>query len=389
MNLRLTVLMIAALLQALAGGFRISGRVLDGETGKPIANAVVVLSRTDDAFKQTVTVGTDGLFQFVNVPRGPYQLHTQHPNPVVPYRGQSLDIDLTRDLENMGMILSPAVSRVAIAGKVVVIGGEPLPRAISSILFSNEAVAVQPDGSFQTRLRPAQHYEVVIPNAPEGFYVESVSGGTWNRSSSIWIFRDAPRSPIEVVLGVGRLRMSGRVVDASGNPAPQASVTVTGPAPENDTRTVALNTAGTFSIGGLRSGDYELRARMGTGDAVRAAFLRVPITTANRANLELAVKAPSPVTGQIVVTPSGTVSELVRFNLSVEVEDAMGTRTVRVDSKGAFQFRSFEPDYVVTVKDLPIGLRVDSVSKDSGSVEIRLKTIQGDVFPGLRLNDRR
>jgi hypothetical protein len=316
-------------------------------------------------------------------------LHTQHPNPVVPYRGQSLDIDLTRDLENMGMILSPAVSRVAIAGKVVVIGGEPLPRAISSILFSNEAVAVQPDGSFQTRLRPAQHYEVAIPNAPEGFYVESVSGGTWNRSSSIWIFRDAPRSPIEVVLGVGRLRMSGRVVDASGNPAPQASVTLTGPAPENDARTVALNTAGAFSIGGLRSGDYELRARTGTGDATRAAFLRVPITTANRANLELVVKAPSPVTGQIIVAPPRTVSELVRFNLSVEIEDAMGTRTVRVDSKGAFQFRSFEPDYVVTVKDLPIGLRMESVSKDSGSVDVRLKTIQGDAFPDLRFLDRR
>jgi hypothetical protein len=150
---------------------------------------------------------------------------------------------------------------------------------------------------------------------------------------------------------------------------------------------VVLNSAAAFSIGAVRPGNYELRARTGTGDNLTAGFLPI-VVTANQANLEIVVKPSSPVAGQIVVLPPRTVSELVRFNVAVEINDALGSRTVRVDSRGAFQFRSFEPDYSVTVRNLPVGLRYESHRKSPGSVEIRLETVQGDPFPGLRFNDR-
>jgi len=400
MNLSLVAFFLTALLQAQVSGFRISGRVLDGETGKPIVNAVVTLTGRDDkssnfpprpeeGFKRTVTIGADGLFQFTNVPRGPYRLHTEHPNPVVPYRGDSLEFDLTADLSNLGLVLSPAVSRVPITGKVVVVGGQPLPSTLSAISFSNDPVTVQRDGSFQTRLRPAQHYEVTIQNAPEGFYVESVSGGTWNALTGSWVFRDNPHPPIEVVLGVGRLQMSGRVLDVNGSALPQATVTLLGPLPAREVHFVTLNAAGTFSIGNLRSGDYELRAKTGTGEDMRAVFLPVTMTTASRASLDLVVRPSSQVAGQVVVAPPRTVAELVRFDLAVEINDAMGTQTVRVDSKGTFQFRSFEPDYALFLKNLPVGLRAGSISKTAGAVVIRLETILGDDFPGGLRFDRR
>src|SRR5678815_1150388 len=127
MNLAL-VSLILALLQAPASGLRIAGRVIDGETGKPVVDAVVTLNSANaDGFSKTFTVGPDGLFEFVNIPRGSYQLRTQHPKPVVPYRSESLDIDLKNDLQGLGMILSPAVSKVPIRGKVVMSGGGPLP----------------------------------------------------------------------------------------------------------------------------------------------------------------------------------------------------------------------------------------------------------------------
>jgi hypothetical protein len=414
MCLSLVAFFIAALLQipAQTTGFRISGRVLDGETGKPIVDAVVTLSDgAENGVKRTATIGTNGLFEFANVPRGSYTLQTRHPNPVVPYRSESLEINLTKNLDNVGLVLSPAVSRVPITGRVVVAGGEPLPAAISSILFSNEAVTIQRDGSFQTRLRATQRYEIALQKPPEGFYVDSVSGGTWNRSSNTWFFRDTPNAPVEVVLGFSRLRISGRVVDSIGNPLPQAVVTLSGPLLDGNGRVilssadsvsvgatpppssmnfinpVVLNSAAAFSIGAVRPGNYELRARTGTGDNLTAGFLPI-VVTANQANLEIVVKPSSPVAGQIVVLPPRTVSELVRFNVAVEINDALGSRTVRVDSRGAFQFRSFEPDYSVTVRNLPVGLRYESHRKSPGSVEIRLETVQGDPFPGLRFNDR-
>ena len=256
--------LMTTLLQAPVSGFRISGRVLDGETGKPIVNAVVTLTGAEknlsfpprlaeEGFKRTVTIGADGLFQFTNVPRGSYRLHTEHPNPIVPYRGDSLEFELTADLNNMGLVLSPAVSRVPVTGRVVLAGGGPLPGAIAAILFSNEAVTVQRNGSFQARLRPAQHYAVAIQNNPEGFYVESVSGGTWNKLTSTWVFRDNLSSPIEIELGVARLRISGRVIDPDGKSAPQATAMLLGPVPADTFSPVTLSSTGTFSVGSLRS----------------------------------------------------------------------------------------------------------------------------------------
>src|SRR5688500_19984273 len=102
-----TFLLIAALLQTPipSAGVRVSGRVVDGETGKPLPDVVVTLSNPSaGASKRTVTTGPNGTFQFSGVQRGAYRLETAHPKPVVAYRSESLDIDITnRDLDNLGL----------------------------------------------------------------------------------------------------------------------------------------------------------------------------------------------------------------------------------------------------------------------------------------------
>src|SRR5687767_6288555 len=114
-----TFVLMAALVQAptSAAGVRISGRVIDGETGKPLAEATVTLSTAQEV-KRTVPVTANGTFQFVNIPRGAYRLVANHTKPVVPYRSESLDIDVAdRNIEDVGMILSPAIPKVSVTAR--------------------------------------------------------------------------------------------------------------------------------------------------------------------------------------------------------------------------------------------------------------------------------
>jgi hypothetical protein len=381
-------LLILVLLQAPASGLRVAGRVIDGETGKPVVDAVVTLTSANaDGFSKTFTVGADGLFQFVNIPRGSYQLRTQHPKPVVPYRSESLDIDLKNDLEGLGMILSPAVSKVPVKGRVVMSGGATLPRTVSSILFSGDAVSMASDGSFETRLRPGQAYDIGFPNTAAGAYVASVSGaGSWRDLTGTWTFREGANAPIEIVIGIGRETIAGRVTDVSAKPVAQAMVTLVGPAPLAKPREITLTASGTFTLTGMRPGDYELRAQIGNGDTMLAAFRKFSVGPQARTNLEVVLKPATNVSGSVVVIAPHTLNDLMKFNPSIQIIDVMGIRPARLDSKGAFQFKSFEGDYTILVTDLPLELRVDSISKDAAGVEIRIGGVHSDrpddVRPG-------
>jgi hypothetical protein len=373
-------LLIVALLQvpATGSGFRIAGRVLDGETGKPIPDASVVLSSANaDGFTRTVTVGADGLFQFVNIPRGSYQLRTQHPKPVVPYRSDSLDIDLKNDLEGLGMILSPAVPKSPIQGKVTMTGSAPLPRA-SSILFSGEAVSIRPDGTFETRLRAGQPYVIEFRPEAEGLYLASVSGGEWNEFRGIWKFREGSVPTLEIVVGVGRGRVVGRVLGMSGNPSTSAIVTITGPAPLTQSRTVTITSAGTFTVTGIRAGTYVLRAISGSGETAQAALREFSVTAQGLTDLDVRTKPATLIRGQVILSPPHTIADLLRFDPSVLVDDAMGTRFISIDSKGMFQFKSFESDFRVAIPNLPIEFHVISTSKGPGTVEILLGATHND-----------
>jgi len=373
-----------------ATGVRVSGRVVDGETGKPLAGAVVTLSNSGaNATKRTTTAGANGSFEFVNVTRGQYRLEVSHPQPIVPYRSESLDLEISnRDLDSLGLILSPAISKVEIAGKLVMGDGSALPpAAILAVKFSGESVTTLRDGSFQLRLRPFEKYDVTLDNPPEGFYVTAVSGGTWDEVAGKWSFRNKPAAPVQVILERGQRRVAGRVLNGAGTPSPQAKVTLLGPGPSRTTREIAPGPGATFAFGGVRPGDYELTAKSGSGDGLRSSTLRFKIDAQDRANLELSLKSMSPIKGQILTPQSYALDELMRFKPYIEVADAAGARRVDIDSKGMFQFRAFEDDFTVAVTNLPWELRVSSVDKQPSAVTITLSRREGDGPD--RVRDRR
>jgi hypothetical protein len=381
------LLLIPALMQAPAAApaMRVSGRVVNGETGRPFAGAIVTLSNSSgNTSKRSVTVGADGSFEFLNVLRGHYLLRAEDPQPNIPSRTETMEIEvLSRDLNALGLIISPAVPKVEIAGRVVIANGGSLPSAISAVQFSGESAPVRADASFQLRLRPAQKYVVTLDRPVEGYYVESVSMGEWDAATGTWIFRDKPGETVQVTLSVGRRRIRGRILSAGKTPAPQSTATLMGPAPATAIRDVVLGSDATFSFGGMRSGEYELRAKHEAGDNTQAGLLRFSVEAQDRYDLELVLQSLTLIKGQVVVPGSRTMEELMLFKPYVELSDAMGKRRVTIDANGAFQFRSFDGDFVVEVKNLPVEFRVDSISTGPSSVDVLLEILQGDV-PGFR-----
>jgi hypothetical protein len=311
------LLLIPALMQAPAAApaMRVSGRVVNGETGRPFAGAIVtLLSSSGNTSKRSVTVGADGSFEFLNVLRGHYLLRAEDPQPDIPSRTETMEIEvLSRDLNALGLIISPAVPKVEITGRVVIANGGSLPAAISAVRFSGESAPVRPDASFQLRLRPAQKYVVTLDRPVEGYYVESVSTGEWDAATGAWSFRDKPGTTVQVTLSVGRRRIRGRILSAGKTPAPQSTVTLMGPAPATAIRDVVIGSDATFSLGGIRSGEYELRAKHEAGDNTQAGLLRFRVDAQDRIDLELVLKSLTPIKGQVVVPASRTMEELMAF----------------------------------------------------------------------------
>ena len=283
-----------------------------------------------------------------------------------------------RDLNDVGLIMSPAVPRVLVSGKVGMAGGGSLPSEISALKLSNEVIPIERDGTFQVRMRPLEHYELGIPGAPEGYFVESISAGSWNPVFATWSLRDKPTTVVQVTLNAVRQRISGRILSAKKTPAPRANVLLVGPSPSRATREVVPGSDGTFSLGGIRPGDYELRATNGVGDAAEAGLLRFSIGTQNREDLDVALGPRIPISGQVVVAAPRTIDELMRFKPYIEIDDVMGRSKVTIDARGTFQFRSFEGAYTLTIRELPVELRVQSITPGPSTVTVRVGSMPGD-----------
>jgi hypothetical protein len=385
-----TFVLITALLQAPppTTGVRISGRVIDGETGKALSEATVTISPRNEepmrlvfpaarvtaptppgnSFKQTVPVTATGTFQLVNVPRGAYRLVANHSKPVIPYRSESLDIDVTdRNIEDVGMILSPAIPKVPVTARFV----PPIP----GFRLSGEQIVVQRDGTFEVRLRPMEKYDFDLP---AGYYIESISAGEWTPVPGRWMLRDKPASTVQITLSTGRLKFSGRMLLANRTPAPNGTLILTGPAPSSAQRTARLDTGGLFSVEGLRPGAYQVRAQTGSGFTLQANWFALTLGDQNREGMEILLNGMTSIKGQVIVS-GRTLEDLMRFKPSLAVEDPQSPRrVVPIDSKGTFEFSSFDGSFQVEVLNLPYELRVQSITMGPSSVTIRVGTILRD-----------
>jgi protocatechuate 3,4-dioxygenase beta subunit len=231
----------------LSRGAIVSGTVFDPR-GKPMRSGTMTLERAgwvnEPLLVRHVPIAADGSFVFLGVPAGGYSLwlgpqlalalRIQFGDTVaiappsslfVPTGGKSLVIDgpgpITVDIRT-----SLAAS---VTGKLLTEGEGALdsPRAFELVADTGRARAVvHDDGTFEMRdLRGRMRF--TLGAAPRGWFLKSLLIGGVNAADTPISFQDARETRNGVVALLARTgEVTGRVVDAGGQPAVQASVLV-------------------------------------------------------------------------------------------------------------------------------------------------------------------
>lgn len=151
------------------GGFAVSGRVVEGETGKPVANVAINLSKIMIMDKNStssyggstdVRSNADGAFRLEKLPAGKYAISIQ-PEPESNLRAGSVSFDVI-DQEVTGLLIKTSTG-ASLSGTVVIEGkegpsttGAKAPVWLSvevhneSLGYSSrQGVQIKPDGSFR------------------------------------------------------------------------------------------------------------------------------------------------------------------------------------------------------------------------------------------------
>ena len=369
----------------------VSGRVIDGTTGGSITDTVVVFwERTASRPSGRRIPSANGTFVIPNVAPGSYIMAAEVPGARFSYRTETVDVEVRdSDVTGMGLIITPLGPRATpVSGKLLMEGGAPLPASLTRITASGESSTVQRDGSFQLRLRPQETYPIKLESLPAGMYVKTVSSGLWNPEGETLLFASAPPATLQVTLAVGDRTLSGRVLDRSGAvPRSEVTISVSRPPASRALRSVSAGADGTFEIDRLQAGDYELKARMGSGPATQVARLLLTIGNQSPSGVQLNLKGTTPQKGRIVIEGAARLEELMRFQPYIETTDVLGVHRVPIRFDGTFEFQSFEGEYTVVIRDVPLGYE-KFITVTGSTVEVKLRVTQGDggfrIVPPIR-----
>jgi hypothetical protein len=302
------------------------------------------------------------------------------------YRTETVDVEVRNsDVTGLGLIITPVGPRpTPISGKLVMENGAPLPASLTQIRAAGESSAVARDGRFQLRLRAEEKYSIKLESLPEGMYVKTVSAGLWNPEEETLLFSSTPPATLQITLAVGDRTVRGRVLDKSGAvPRSETVVSVYGPLSTRPLRSVSVGADGTFEIDMLRAGNYELKAKMGSGPATQASRLLLMVGDQSPNGIEMVLQGTTLQKGRVVIEGAARLEELLRFQPFIEVRDLLGVHRVPIRMDGTFEFQSFEGEYAVAIRDVPVGY--DKFITVTGSaVEVKLRVVQGDA-PFFRL----
>jgi len=367
--------------------YTVSGRVIDGTTGGSINDTVVVFwDRSAERSSGRRVPSSNGTFVIPNVTPGSYIMAAEVPGGRFSYRTETVDVEIRdRDVTGLGLIITPLGPRaIAVAGKFVMEKGAMLPPSLMRITAGGESSTIQRDGTFQLRLRTEEKYPIRLESLPEGTYVKAVSAGFWNAEAETLLFSSTPPATLQITLAVGDRTIRGRVLDKSGAvPRSEVIVSVSRPPSTRALRSVSVAADGTFEIDRLRAGDYELKAQMGSGPATQIARRLLTIGEQSPSGIQIALKGTTPQKGQVVIEGAGRLEELQRFQPIIEISDVVGVHRVPIHLDGTFEFQSFEGDYSVAIRDVPLGYE-KFITVTGSTVEVKLRVVQGDA-PFFRL----
>lgn len=283
---------------------RVAGRVIDAESGAPIARYDVTASdQNADFFKSETVSDASGAFT-IDAPVG------------------TVEIDVAADGYTSASQHVTVESEKGVAGIEIAL---KRGRRISGRV-TNSAGAGIAEVDVMTRVDDAPAYartddtgEYEIEGAPRG----EVTVG-FRKSGFVTVQRPLPAgdgdSRIDVVMNSGR-KINGRVVDAAGKGVADARVSATSEAHGADSQSATSDAAGNFTIEGLVPAHYDLRAeKEGAGQGRLEDFditSNVPIT------LRLDTRAAGRIRGTVTGAGSDWMSGFVQA--TGESDSAHGT----------------------------------------------------------------
>src|SRR5262245_22872702 len=384
-----------------AGAARIAGRILDRDTGRPLAGALVTLHVLNGDAQEAVS-GPDGRYRFDELPAGRYAVEA---GPVqhrathlhrfygaarsIEQAGRRPGFDLARD-EHRDDVDVELERAFAITGRVLGVGGEPLANLyVTAAAVSHRGSSGAPTddrGVFRVfGLAPGAYRVCADPRSMlRSAPVETVGERPVKTcapaavsQSEAQIVTLAPRSAPVVEIRLQRrsvYSVSGAVVDASGLAIDRGTVTAAaldgeGRAWNDDVR------QGFFSVVGLPPGRYAIRAAVGLPEKP-AATLRetdrqqgiatVQVDAEDVSGVTIAMSKAATIRGRILVeseAPAAPNLAAVRI-LTVVTEPARFERiqqpaTVAADR--TFTLSDLFGPQLLVINGLPDGWVVRSV----------------------------
>ncbi len=335
----------------------ISGRVTHG--GKPIAGAELHADQTAFA-----TSEHDGRYRLQVAP-GSYRIYAESKRLGVFTRGPSVTVakgeskpNITIEMDLSGSIAGTVVDQndTPIAGaslRFSLLRGEDFGRATTADDGTFSARGLSGGGDYVYEVRQGGESSLALPPA------------TGKRHPPITV-RDGQTHVMGVRIKIRRERLSitGRVVDASGTPIGDVSVTATPAERYMQAPTSITTEAGTFAFRDLPAGAYDLRARAPRGEA------RVSRIAAGQTDVVLTLSGAGGIDGT-----------LANFT------DKPDVLVERADDGGSGRYHATITGDTFRVRDLPAGRYEVSVISKTG-YDAATVTVTPDATAKVALRPR-
>jgi protocatechuate 3,4-dioxygenase beta subunit len=356
----------------------VSGRVTDAESGEPMARVTVSLNRLGARAQLDTKTGANGTFQFRRVPAGAYAV-TADPIGSTTHQsagygaiagkppGKHSTIEL-RDGEVFDKADIALRRTFVITARVVDEEGAPIAdMLVTADAFDGPAVRTgsrsrTTDDRGAVRLwgySPGTYKVCAVPNSgpnrqeAEGFVRTCHHAATSDGEAQPLTVANGDPPEVEIRMRRTRLfRISGIVIDASGQIAPAASVSLVILERSGTSGHSIQNNGGNFSVGGIAPGEYVITAevpyRSGPDDKTRpVGYAMVSVQSADVENLVVAMSEPPTVRGRLVF--EGGAPPDAR-SINIRTRGARGTIAMAMGRSGATPVKtdlSFELEGVV------------------------------------------
>ena len=267
-------------------GFAVNGRVVDGQTGKPVANVsiglakiVVMDANNTSSYGGGTSARSDiqGEFRLERLPPGKYSL-SPYPPPESDLRGEPITFDLL-DQDVTGLVIKTSMG-ASLSGTVVLEGTRDhsvvaaLNQAYVAAYIKNESAGVSssghsarigPDGSF--RVGGLQAGTAILSfeamNRVKGLAVSRVERDGVVQSNGIQVQNAEHVTGIRLVVTYSNGSIRGVVKVENGTLPPGGRLIVELTKPGGDVRVgmrpVETDSRGHFLAEGLAAGAYEVR----------------------------------------------------------------------------------------------------------------------------------